>query len=76
MPINTSIEERKAERLPPITDPIDQLILEMVTDDPDLADKQIGARLAGRMPNRPQGLSRQAVNVRRRKLEDMGYRVR
>lgn len=53
--------------LPPVTDPTDVKILEWVTKDPDTSDTEIGQRL---------GISRQAVNQRRRKLEEMGYQVR
>jgi len=53
--------------LPPVTDPMDQKILQWVTEDPDLTDFHIGQRL---------GISRQAANTRRRRLQAMGYRVR
>ena len=53
--------------LPPVEDPTDQRILEWVTNDPDLTDTEIGQRL---------GISRQAVNTRRRRIETMGYIVR
>jgi hypothetical protein len=56
-----------APALPEVTDPTDKRILEWVTQDPDLKDKEIGQRL---------GISRQAVNPRRKKLEAMGYKVR
>jgi hypothetical protein len=53
--------------LPPITDPIDQRILQLVSEDPNLTDEQIGERVS---------LGRQAVNTRRKRLEKMGYSVR
>lgn len=61
--------------LPPVTDEIDQFILNLVTADPDLTDDQVAARLPYRNKN---GLpfSRQAINPRRRKLKAMGYTVR
>lgn len=56
-----------AGNLPTVTDPTDRRILEMVRKDPDLTDQAIGQQI---------GLSRQAVNARRRKLRAMGFRVR
>ena len=53
--------------LPPVADSTDAKILEWVIKNPDLTDSQIGQRL---------GISRQAVNERRRKLQAMGYSVR
>ncbi|MBN1890449.1 MAG: winged helix-turn-helix domain-containing protein [Thermoflexales bacterium] len=53
--------------LPPIQDPTDARILEWVTKEPDLSDKELGQRL---------GISRQAANARRKKLQAMGYKVR
>jgi hypothetical protein len=54
--------------LPEVTDPTDKRILEWVTQDPDLEDREIGQRLGG--------MSRQAANTRRKRLEAMGYKVR
>ncbi len=48
-------------------DDTDRQILKLATADPDLTDSQIGAQLF---------LTRQSVNVRRRALEKMGFRVR
>ncbi|HPI31675.1 MAG TPA: winged helix-turn-helix domain-containing protein [candidate division Zixibacteria bacterium] len=53
--------------VPADLDDTDRQILDLATADPDLTDSQIGARLY---------LTRQAVNVRRRALEKMGFRVR
>lgn len=53
--------------LPLVKDPTDQKILEWVTQEPKLGDKDLAQRL---------GISRQAVNPRRRALEKMGYKVR
>ena len=53
--------------LPPVTDPTDQKILELVSKNPTLTDYAIGMEL---------NISRQAVNERRRKLQAMGYTVR
>ncbi len=54
--------------LPPVEDPTDQRILQLVTDDPDLTDVEI-SQIVGNM-------NRQAVNTRRRALQKMGYKVR
>ena len=51
----------------PITDPTDQRIYDIVKNDPDLSDQQIGQKI---------GMKRQNVNRRRKKLEAMGYKVR
>jgi hypothetical protein len=56
-----------APALPPVTDPTDKRILELVTDDPDLSDRQIGAQIS---------MTRENVNKRRNKLKSMGYKVR
>ena len=61
------IPAEESVSIPPVTDPTDQRILEWVTEDPDLTDREIGLRL---------GISRQAANVRRGKLRAMGYTVR
>jgi len=63
----TTPEEGGVGSLPPVTDPTDQRILEWITSDPDLTDREIGQRLS---------ISRQAANTRRRKLGAMGYSVR
>lgn len=57
----------QALALPPVMDEIDRRILEIVTDDPDLTDSQVGAKI---------GLTRGAVNPRRRALGKAGHRVR
>jgi hypothetical protein len=59
------IQEAKAIALP--GDPIDQRILELVTKDPRLTDLEIGELI---------GLSRSRVNERRRRLAELGYRIR
>jgi hypothetical protein len=59
------IREAKAVALP--GDPIDQKILELVTVEPRLTDEEVGNRI---------GLSRGRVNERRRRLEELGYKVR
>jgi hypothetical protein len=59
------IQEAKAIALP--GDPIDQRILELVTVEPRLTDEEVGNRI---------GLSRGRVNERRRRLEELGYKVR
>ncbi len=56
-----------ARVLPPIEDPTDQRIWDWIQENPKITDAQLGARL---------NLRRQAVNVRRRALEKMGYPVR
>jgi hypothetical protein len=53
--------------LPPIEDPTDQRIWDWMRKDPTLTDVVLGARL---------GLTRQALNARRRSLAKMGYPVR
>jgi hypothetical protein len=53
--------------LPPVEDPTDQRIMKIVTENLDITDLDIALKL---------GLSRQAVNNRRRALEKMGYEVR
>jgi hypothetical protein len=53
--------------LPAITDEIDKRIFDLVENNPDLKDKEIGQEI---------GLSRQAVNTRRIRLKAVGYRVR
>lgn len=65
--VTTAPGDAVADALPPVTDPTDLRILELVTRDPDLKDQALGQQL---------GLSRQAVNERRRKLQAMGYTVR
>lgn len=60
-------EPSQFPKMPPIKDPLDQEILDLVTDDPDLTDEQIGDKV---------NLSRTAVNTRRRALQKAGYRVR
>jgi hypothetical protein len=60
-----SLENRKV--LPPITDPTDQRIIDIVRKDPSISDQEIGGQVK---------LSRQAVNKRRNGLEKMGYKVR
>jgi hypothetical protein len=62
-----SVHTTEGSNLPPITDLIDQRILQLVSEDPDLTDEQIGERV---------NLGRQAVNTRRKRLEKMGYSVR
>ncbi len=78
-PVNreTPLPDRtpQLQPLPPIDDPVDQLIWEMLKVDPDLSDEQVSQKLpvsgkAGR------SLCRQAVNERRRALQKMGYPVR
>lgn len=61
--------QESSAKLPPVTNAIDKKILELVTDNPDLTDKQVG---------KEQGvnLTRQQVNTRRKRLKAMGYRVR
>ena len=51
----------------PVNNKLDRIILELVQDDPDLTDTQIGQRVE---------LGRQAVNRRRNKLAKKGYKVR
>jgi len=53
--------------LPPIEDPTDRRIWDWIQDDPMITDGELAARA---------GLSRQAVNARRRSLAKMGYPVR
>ena len=53
--------------LPEIEDPTDQRIWEWIKEDPSITDTDIAQKL---------GISRQAVNPRRRSLEKMGYSVR
>jgi hypothetical protein len=53
--------------LPPVKDPTDKRILELVTKNPDLTDTEIGQQLY---------LCRSSVNPRRRSLEKSGYKVR
>jgi hypothetical protein len=65
--------------LPPITDPIDKLIYEIVSNDLDLTDDQVGFILADKYNIRNKDgtpLARQSINPRRRTLEKMGYTVR
>ncbi len=67
----------KVESLPQLTDPVDRKIFEIVTGDPDINDDQLGLKLADFFPGEyPSGMSRQSTNVRRRKIEAMGYKVR
>lgn len=64
---------------PPITDPTDKAIYEIVSNDPDLADDQVGFILADKYNIRNKDgtpLARQSINPRRRTLEKMGYTVR
>ena len=61
----TSDNEPREAR--PVTDPTDRRILNLVTDDPDLTDQQIGLKI---------NMRRQNVNRRRNKLKDMGHTVR
>lgn len=53
--------------LRPVEDELDRRILQMVTEDPDLKDEEIGREI---------GLTRQAVNARRKRLQAMGHKVR
>jgi len=64
---NLDESDAHGSTLPPIEDPTDKRIFDLVTDDPDLTDKQIAQYL---------GITRQAVNSRRRRLKLMGYKVR
>lgn len=50
-----------------VTDELDKKILALVKDNPDLTDVNIGKQI---------GLTRQAVNARRKKLKAMGHKVR
>jgi hypothetical protein len=52
---------------PPIEDPTDQRIWDLIKKDPDIKDKEIVQKL---------GLTRQTVSTRRRALQKMGYPVR
>lgn len=54
-------------RLPPITDPTDARIWEILTEDLTIKDKALGQRA---------NVSRQVANQRRGKLKAMGYKVR
>lgn len=62
--------------LPLPDDPIDRAIVETLKDDPSMTDKELSAHLVGKIPGKPDGIGRQAVNIRRGKLAEKGYLVR
>lgn len=64
---SASHEDPKFANLPPLDDPTDKRIWDLLKDDPTLNDSQVGLQVA---------LGRQAVNGRRNALRKMGYPVR
>jgi hypothetical protein len=63
----------QSSQLPPITDPIEQKILDLVTKDPDLTDKELIGIICDELDIK---LSRQAITGKRKILKRLGYRVR